>query len=403
MTTLDAAADPRLAQFADRLVALALRQERPDRVGSFFYVGDAATAFPLLSTRGIFAKSYDCIEILGASRFSRDGEEWATRRGMTQPLLGAAGRRQNRAMMQGILAEAVAQAPVEVDGLMAALTTASTRVFFAALGVDADVVPFAAVLDSMREIMRRLQTASVFGGAPETMTALGSLAAPLRRQAELMCAAEPELQALCARMTATPGAPEGFHAPTELMFAFFAGVESTTSSMAWALERLATFAEAQERLAAEACEGLEDAPLLTAFLNEVLRFFPPIPFITRRTLAPATAGSRSYPAGADVLISILAVHRDETAWDEPLAFQPFRPAFLEDSFNRQAFLPFSAGERICGGMGMARMELTEGVAAVLRRFRVTRSTELQPFDYAMTLRPVVADTLRIAERSRADG
>ena len=63
-------------------------------------------------------------------------------------------------------------------------------------------------------------------------------------------------------------------------------------------------------------------------------------------------------------------------------------------------MPFSIGSRVCGGAGLARMELEEGVAAVLRRWRIRRERVPPRFGYALALRPVMDGTVAI-ERAGA--
>ena len=111
-------------------------------------------------------------------------------------------------------------------------------------------------------------------------------------------------------------------------------------------------------------------------MNETLRLFPPVVFIPKvnvddvtftTTNAAGEKGTIPIPRGSYITICTPALHHNPRYWEEP---DKFKPARFLGSYNRDAFLPFSAGPRGCIGRGFAE---TEGVAVltlIMSRYKV---------------------------------
>ena len=113
-------------------------------------------------------------------------------------------------------------------------------------------------------------------------------------------------------------------------------------------------------------------------MNETLRLFPSVVGIPKESAedtaftltSPTTGETRTLPvpAGTFITLCVASLHQNPHHWDDPATFRPAR--FLGNSYNRDAFLPFSGGARACIGRGFAE---TEGVAVLTRiiaRYRV---------------------------------
>jgi cytochrome P450 len=61
-------------------------------------------------------------------------------------------------------------------------------------------------------------------------------------------------------------------------------------------------------------------------------------------------------------------------------------------------MPFIQGARTCGGMRLARLELSAGLNAILKRFEVQNADASISFDYALALRPRLTSALTIVSR-----
>jgi cytochrome P450 len=160
---------------------------------------------------------------------------------------------------------------------------------------------------------------------------------------------------------------------------FLAGHETSASALAWALYLLALFPDWQERVAEEAAAcDLTDMAQVSALrvtrdvFRETLRLYPPVPMMVRETTRPEVFRKRRVARGAQVVLSPWHVQRHARFWAEPDAFDPGRWQTPEGRASaRDAYLPFSAGPRVCPGAGFALLEGMTMLAAILRVVRVS--------------------------------
>ncbi|RVT82633.1 cytochrome P450 [Rhodobacteraceae bacterium CCMM004] len=160
---------------------------------------------------------------------------------------------------------------------------------------------------------------------------------------------------------------------------FLAGHETSASALAWALYLLATHPEAQARCAAEAADFMADptfARLKTLsftrdVFRETLRLYPPVPMMVRETVRTETFRGRTVAPGAQVVLSPWHLHRHTRLWDAPDDFDPERFAGENGrACLRRAYIPFSAGPRVCTGAGFAMVEGPLLLACVLAEWHV---------------------------------
>ena len=100
-----------------------------------------------------------------------------------------------------------------------------------------------------------------------------------------------------------------------------------------------------------------------------MRLFPPAPTMARKALANDEIGGQTIKAGATVIISPWILQRHQLLWDDPDAFKPER--FLPENrkaIDRYAYIPFSAGPRVCIGAAFADMEMKVVLRCLLREF-----------------------------------
>ena len=170
---------------------------------------------------------------------------------------------------------------------------------------------------------------------------------------------------------------------------FLAGHETSASALAWALYLLAENQEVQTRLAEEVrthdldIAGLSKMPLLRGVFREALRLYPPVPMVVREATCPEAFRDRTLPKGSQVVLSPWHLHRHERLWDDPDEFDPERYTTENGkSCLRDAFIPFSAGARVCPGAGFAMIEGPLLIAAILRKYRVTMTKHGRPMPVA---------------------
>jgi cytochrome P450 len=156
---------------------------------------------------------------------------------------------------------------------------------------------------------------------------------------------------------------------------FLAGHETSASALSWALYLLATHPDVQDRVAAEVAT-LPNPPVMSDLsrlrltrdvFRETLRLYPPVPMMVRENTRPEHMRGRAVRPGAQIVISPWHLHRHDRIWDNPDGFDPDR--WTRDqtkASQRDGYLPFSAGPRVCTGAGFAMVEGVLMLAALLR-------------------------------------
>ncbi|TCP61633.1 cytochrome P450 [Rhodovulum bhavnagarense] len=204
------------------------------------------------------------------------------------------------------------------------------------------------------------------------------------RAAEIAAGTAPDDLATRIMTTADPEDGSRF-TPEEMVdqvgIFLLAGHETSAAALAWALYLLALFPDWQDRVAAEAAEVIEpdqmDFGVLTrlklsrAVFRESMRLYPPVPMYLRETTAKEQFRGRDVPKGAQIVISPWHLHRHERIWDRPDDFDPGRWDTPEGRESmRQAYIPFSAGPRVCPGAAFAMAEGPLILSELLRHYRV---------------------------------
>ncbi|WP_437547426.1 cytochrome P450 [Sorangium sp. So ce367] len=139
-----------------------------------------------------------------------------------------------------------------------------------------------------------------------------------------------------------------------LLLLLVAGLETTSTLMTNMALILARQPEWMDRLRAE-------PTLIPRFIEEVLRFEPPLHATMRLTLAETELRGVRLPAHAMVALLVGSGLRDETRFHDPDRFDPERRA--------QSSLPFGHGAHFCVGALMARTQARVVLEELLHRCR----------------------------------
>jgi cytochrome P450 len=190
-----------------------------------------------------------------------------------------------------------------------------------------------------------------------------------------------------------------------------AGHETTANALTWSLYLISQDEEIRAQVEDEVDRvlavgaltpaGLEGLVFTRAVIEEAMRLYPPVPFMSRAALKDDFIGNLRIPRGSLVTIAPYVLHRHRTLWEEPEAFMPER--FLPDrrgTIDRFAYLPFGAGPRVCIGSSFALQEATVVLAHILGRVRLDAVPEhpVEPL-HRVTLRPKGGLRMRLTRRA----
>lgn len=232
----------------------------------------------------------------------------------------------------------------------------------------------------------------------------------IERMAQIGAGTAPDDLATKIMTTADPQTGEKFttrEMVDQVAIFFLAGHETSASALAWTLYLMALYPEWQDRLAEEA--QVLEAPEFSVMsrlklsrdvFREALRLYPPVPMMVRQATCPERFRNRDVPKGSQIVLSPWHLHRHERLWDNPDGFDPARWATENGKkCQREAYMPFSTGARVCTGAGFAMVEGPLILSMILRNYRVERIEGRDPVPVAhLTVRSKDGIWLRLVRR-----
>ncbi|XP_053142867.1 cytochrome P450 2K4-like isoform X2 [Hemicordylus capensis] len=177
---------------------------------------------------------------------------------------------------------------------------------------------------------------------------------------------------------------------------FAAGMDTTASTLLWGLLLMMKYPEIQRKVQEEIrtvvgssqprTEHRTKMPYTDAVIHELQRFASIVPAnLPHATTVDVTLKGYFIPKGTHVLPLLISVLKDETQWEKPYKFYPEHFLDSEGKFvKRDAFMPFSAGRRICAGETLAKMELFLFFTSLLQRFTFQPAPGISKEDLDLT-------------------
>lgn len=229
------------------------------------------------------------------------------------------------------------------------------------------------------------------------------------RQADLDHNRTDVLSLLMAARDDTGAAMTPLELRDELFTLLLAGLESTSTVMAWGLYWIHREPEVRRRLMEELAQvhretppsDLARLPYLTAVCQETLRIHPTAPFtFVRIPRADIELEGWRFPQGCRIAGCIYLLHQRDDLYPQPQQFRPER--FLERKYTVSEFMPFGAGARRCIGEALAMLEIKVALATLLlnHKFALADSRQERPLRHGVFLTPGRGVPIRITGPGR---
>ncbi|CAJ1075063.1 cytochrome P450 2K1-like isoform X1 [Xyrichtys novacula] len=172
---------------------------------------------------------------------------------------------------------------------------------------------------------------------------------------------------------------------------FTAGTDTTSTTIRYGLLLMAKNPKIQDQVQEELnrvigsrqvqAQDRKNLPYTDAVIHEIQRMANTVPTTVRRTSRDVTFRGYFIRKGTPVLVLLASALQDEDEWETPHTFNPAHFLDKEGNFRkRDAFLPFSAGSRVCTGESLARMELFLFLTSLLQHFHFTPPPGLKEDD-----------------------
>lgn len=343
-------------------------------------------------------------DLLGDSVFVTNGDLWKRQRRMIDPAFAGGRLKEVFPAMLDAAETCVARLARQADGREIEMEfetshAAADVIFRTLFSEPIDTEDAQAVFHAFRRYQRTAPVLSILDiiSAPRWIPRPGRRKARAegrairsllrkyvdRRASEVAAATAPNDLATKIMTTTDPVTGDRFDADEmldQVAIFFLAGHETSASALAWTLYLLANDTDAQDRVAAEVWAALANRrpefgdlkrlPFTRNVFREALRLYPPVPMMVRETARNEHFRNRDIAKKSMYILSPWYLHRHERIWPKPDQFDPDRWTRPEEKGPQtEAYLPFSAGPRVCTGAGFAMLEGVLLLALIIRSFR----------------------------------
>ncbi|MCX8555941.1 cytochrome P450 [Mycolicibacterium mucogenicum] len=347
----------------------------------------------------------------GGSLLNFSHKDWVGRRRMLQPVFTTARIAELNEQMYDIATDA---ATSWRDGSEIDLDQESRRITMRVLGRTIMGFETGSYTDELVDPLRRISKyIADRGRAPVKLPSwvptrerrfavrFNKVAHDLAAQILRDCRTDPQLSAPLVRAMMEARDPETAEPLTdeeichELVIFLASGLETTATTLAYALWALGRHREIFDRVAAEVSAVDEAAlrtnprshlPYTVSVIQEALRLGGPTPAVMRIARQDMAVDGFRVEAGSMLMVGVYAMHRDPQLWDRPLEFDPDRFSGGRSRMQWQ-FLPFGGGPRSCIGEFFALTAATLELASIVRHCRLTSRNATFPITAPLTIVP----------------
>ena len=355
------------------------------------FIDSPSIAQAIFRQPDLFIKNYGFLESLSKGRFSANGDEWKIRASLTQAFYSRSNELLSDTTIKQIyrrhIKAYIEQRTEQPADIFQTLINASIEIISVNFKLNQTIPWPTPLIKKIRSILKAQQCIA-WGYAPEKEFEQNRQAlAVLFCEIQQLWEKSPEIMALLNQWQASASTIEHFNPVGEFIQNLIAAGESTATTLLWAIDQLARNQQLQLDLTHQQLTSEQTERNRTLFIQELLRLFPPIAFVTRVCLQPTEIEGITFLQGEPIVISIVGIHCHKNYWSEPLSFKHSRQEFVTDSYARNAYIPFLSGARVCGGMKLAIREVSLGLNELLDHFTISECFEPLKVSSGLTSRP----------------
>lgn len=346
--------------------------DQPDLANQIFNSPDA------------FQKNYSFLEKLSNGRFSANGVDWASRAKLTQHFYHQSTHQISDEEIRGVYSRHFSQLEHgEIANFWNCAIASAIEVISLSYGLK-DPIPWP--IEQVKLILECLvaEQAEAWLNPADVSYITNSRLVEAQQAIYDQWAAHSGTAKFIDDMSVAANEADPDYARGELIQNLLAATETTASAFSWAMYCLGKYQEAQTLLLINLND--ENASI---FVDEVLRLFPPVPFVTRKLAEAHIVQDIVFSQDEHILLSIVGLHCDANYWNRPMQFQFPRAEFVEKKWNSISYRPFISGPRVCGGMRLAKRELVIGLQSALSHFKLMPISALPTISYGLTSKPAL--------------
>jgi cytochrome P450 len=169
----------------------------------------------------------------------------------------------------------------------------------------------------------------------------------------------------------------------ECLIMFVAGHETSANALSWMIYLLGKHPEEVDRV--KHANEENKSTFIRNIVFETLRLYPPGWIVDRISKSVDQVLDYTLPSETTWVIYIRGMHRNPQYWDQPDHFIPER--WTNPDLNKEAYMPFGAGPRLCIGEHFAMMEMELIMSEILRLWNIELLVDVVHEKPLVTLRP----------------
>lgn len=354
-------------------------------------VDDPETIRAIFNDSNTFQKNYAFLDSFSKGRFSDNGHSWSVRTQLTQAQYSKNHFLKHAEDAHAIYSEEFNRLnnSSSLEDIGEAVIEAAVKIVSQVFGLDSAIPWNTAWAERVRNALVKRQWIGFAGVTPAQLSAVDNELNMLREECARAWEHVPQLQTLLKNFREQASDIENFDPVQELIQNIIASTETTAATVMWAATILACRQDLQH--------GLREQKLsVENFIHELLRLYPPVPFVSRSVEQSSSAGNETFKAGEAFLVSIFGLHYSDF-WSDPFTFNPER--FNQELCLRDHYMPFLIGARTCGGRKLAELELRVAIPLLLEKFefQIQNSTKVA-VEYGLSFRPTAQNfTMKMNE------